>query len=451
MARIRGRRGAPLGVLLALGAFLASQRASLSFVHAPRRLGTAQSAGSAVLDTATALQLPSGAHAATEQAVLEFFNVTLDRGLSEEQVAEQRSVFGWNQLAEQAKKTLWQLVLEQFDDLLVRILLLSAFVSFLLAYFNSEQKEEGLSAYVEPLVILLILAINACVGVWQESNAEKALDSLKKSSNGAWHIGGFCFGQGTEESSKAAEIRAHVTWEGQRGLNEMGPVKLVAFDATEQRWGTVKDTWGKEACEDKIDSANMVRLLNKTKVKFNFRIKASAAVLRPPAWGKMVEPPRTSAPRDWHFALLTCGEVERAPLVLTLEATKGAMNMFAANSNFDSSSCPVTNASWFVAASDDAGFWMLIVGALLLGACSVLCVLVCRQFRAKGKEEASSLQLPPPAVSGAEPVIGRPCTAVGEELLRREKIVDGQIRANPQLSEAATANSSEMASPESDV
>jgi len=180
MARMRGRRGAPLGLLLALGAFLASQRASLSFVHAPRCLGTAQSAGSAVLDTATALQLPSGAHAATEQAVLDFFNVTLDRGLSEEQVSEQRSVFGWNQLAEQAKKTLWQLVLEQFDDLLVRILLLSAFVSFLLAYFNSEQKQEGLSAYVEPLVILLILAINACVGVWQESNAEKALDSLKK-------------------------------------------------------------------------------------------------------------------------------------------------------------------------------------------------------------------------------------------------------------------------------
>ena len=129
----------------------------------------------------------------------------------------------------------------------------------------------------------------------------------------------------------------------------------------------------------------------------------------------MVEPPRTSSPRDWHFALLTCGEVEEAPLVLTLEATKGAMNMFAANSNFDSTSCPVTNMSWFAAASDDAGFWILLVGALLLGACSVLCVVLCRQFRAKGKEEASSLQLPSPAVSGAEPVIGRPCAAVGEE------------------------------------
>ena len=140
-------------------------------------------------------------------------------------------------------------------------------------------------------------------------------------------------------------------------------------------------------------------------------------------WGRAIRarsaPPRTSAPRDWHFALLTCGEVEQAPMVLRLEATKGALNMFAANSNFDSSSCPVTNVSWFAAASDDAGFWVLLVGALLLGASSVLCVLVCRQFRAKGKGEKSSLQLPPPAVSGAEPVIGRPCAAVGEEPVQK--------------------------------
>jgi Ca2+-transporting ATPase len=60
-------------------------------------------------------------------------------------------------------------------------------VSFLLAFFDEASKEEGLTAYVEPFVILTILVLNAIVGVWQESSAEKALDALKKlAPDSAW-------------------------------------------------------------------------------------------------------------------------------------------------------------------------------------------------------------------------------------------------------------------------
>jgi len=193
--------------------------------------------------------------------------VDLAVGLTEEQVERQRAKHGWNELAKQPGKPLWRLVLEQFDDMLVKarphitpqactraphllracslgaepgawepgagvtvgaallpvrpqlscgcvhmttgrersgchagsagneapgtrrrvpvlrgaqVLLMAAMVSFLLAYFEEGSREEGIRAYIEPAVILLILALNAIVGVWQESNAEAALDALKE-------------------------------------------------------------------------------------------------------------------------------------------------------------------------------------------------------------------------------------------------------------------------------
>ena len=60
----------------------------------------------------------------------------------------------------------------------MQVLLLAALVSFLLAYFEEGSSEEGIRAYIEPFVILLILVLNAIVGVWQESNAEAALEAL---------------------------------------------------------------------------------------------------------------------------------------------------------------------------------------------------------------------------------------------------------------------------------
>nr|DAD36190.1 TPA_asm: hypothetical protein HUJ06_006830 [Nelumbo nucifera] len=115
-----------------------------------------------------------------EQCLKEY-NVKLEKGLSSYEVEKRRERYGWNELQKEKRKPLWRLVLEQIDDMLVKILLVAAFISFVLAYLQGQEDgETGFEAYVEPFVIVMILVLNAIVGVWQESNAEKALEALKE-------------------------------------------------------------------------------------------------------------------------------------------------------------------------------------------------------------------------------------------------------------------------------
>ncbi|KAK5850810.1 hypothetical protein PBY51_001655 [Eleginops maclovinus] len=117
-------------------------------------------------------------HAKLPAECLSYFGVNEETGLSPDQFKKNLEKYGHNELPAEEGKSIWELISEQFEDLLVRILLLAACISFVLAWF--EEGEETVTAFVEPFVILLILIANAIVGVWQERNAEDAIEALKE-------------------------------------------------------------------------------------------------------------------------------------------------------------------------------------------------------------------------------------------------------------------------------
>ena len=88
--------------------------------------------------------------AATTDKVLKAHKVSQDEGLSDDQVTALREKYGPNELDKEEGTPLWQLVLDQFDDLLVKILLGAACLSFALAF--AEEGDDFAQAMVEPFV-----------------------------------------------------------------------------------------------------------------------------------------------------------------------------------------------------------------------------------------------------------------------------------------------------------
>ena len=113
----------------------------------------------------------------TPEAVLRHFGSSAENGLTEDQVKKATQVYGPNELEEEEATPLWELILEQFQDKLVLILLGSAIVSLVLALVESNGSIAD--ALVEPMVIFLILTANATVGVLQERNADQSIQALR--------------------------------------------------------------------------------------------------------------------------------------------------------------------------------------------------------------------------------------------------------------------------------
>lgn len=99
-----------------------------------------------------------------------------NNGLNVEEVSERQKKYGLNELEAKKKKTLFQKFLEQFKDFMIIVLIISATISGIIGVIEGE-------GITDTLIILVVVIVNAIIGVMQENKAEKSLEALQKLSS----------------------------------------------------------------------------------------------------------------------------------------------------------------------------------------------------------------------------------------------------------------------------
>ncbi len=107
-------------------------------------------------------------HLKTSDEIIQILESDEAKGLTQQETEIRLEKYGLNELVDKGQKPWWKILLDQFKGMMVVIL----FVSALISVFLHE--------YIDAIVILAIVVINAILGYVQESKAEKALAALKK-------------------------------------------------------------------------------------------------------------------------------------------------------------------------------------------------------------------------------------------------------------------------------
>lgn len=121
-------------------------------------------------------------HSLSIEEALNNLSVSRDHGLSEKEVKLRQLNFGKNILTAKKGKSLAVRFFSQFADFMIIILIFAAIISFAISFMD------GRPDFVDPSIILVIIVVNATLGVMQEARAEKALEALKKMSSPTAHV-----------------------------------------------------------------------------------------------------------------------------------------------------------------------------------------------------------------------------------------------------------------------
>lgn len=115
-------------------------------------------------------------HSLNPRQTAETLRTDLSRGLSEQNAKSSLAKHGKNLLKAEKKNSVLKQFIQQFSDFCVIILFIACIISFLTGIL------EGKGDFIEPVVILFIVILNAAMGVYQERRAERALEALQKMS-----------------------------------------------------------------------------------------------------------------------------------------------------------------------------------------------------------------------------------------------------------------------------
>ena len=109
-----------------------------------------------------------------KEEVLQKLKTDKRGGLAKQEVENRQKEYGKNKLKEKPKETILVRFIKQFNDFMIIILIIASIISAGVSYMQGEND------YIDSIIIIAIVVLNAIMGVIQETKAEKSIEALQK-------------------------------------------------------------------------------------------------------------------------------------------------------------------------------------------------------------------------------------------------------------------------------
>lgn len=109
-----------------------------------------------------------------KEEVLKKLETDRRNGLGKEEVKQRQQKYGKNKLKDKPKESIFIKFLKQFNDFMIIILIMASIISVIVSSIQGEND------YIDSIIIIAIVILNAIMGVVQEAKAEKSIEALQE-------------------------------------------------------------------------------------------------------------------------------------------------------------------------------------------------------------------------------------------------------------------------------